>query len=140
MLFESAQAEIDAGCPHGGKTRFDYSSAIILGRVLASTFPGSPSAPETPSSIKALMDATATLVVLKSWKGRYHPGDYVRVAQPQLMGGCCIRYSLPVGSQFLIFARQESEPLEITEFSVIVLADASCEIAELDSLVRNLGQ
>jgi hypothetical protein len=138
LLFEVARAGTGTGCPPQRQSKIDNLSAVFLALVLESTFPGVPATADKKSSYaRALLNATATVIVLKSWKGRYELGKHVRVAQPQIMAGCCMRYSLPVGKQFLIYAGAESEPIEVTEATAVDLADAACEIAELDSYFEN---
>ena len=130
-----ARAKSTSACRLGTEGEFDPSLTVIDAVVLQSTFPGPPSKlPESRAYSEALMEATATLVVLKSWKGHFRPGDNVKVAQPSLFGGCCLRNSLPVGGHFIIFAHQDLEPLEVTESSVTDSSAPGCVAQELDAL------
>jgi len=132
---ELAPAQSTSQCRLDTEAEFDRALTIIDSVVVASTFPGPPpKLPGSPEYYRALMGATATVVVLKSWKGRFRPGESVKIAQPSIMGGCCMRDTLPVGYHFIIFAWQEAEPLEITGLSVADSIESECTMQELDAI------
>jgi hypothetical protein len=135
LLFTTTHVVV-AGCSSYRIDRLFYrSNTVILVRVLESTFPGPPSSTDTRDGyFHALGDATAAVVVLRSWKGQLTSGARVQITQRQLMGGCCLRASLPSNQKFLIFAQQRVSPLEVTEDSVLDMRDALCKTSRLDSL------
>jgi hypothetical protein len=113
-----------------------HAWTVVLARVVESTFPGPlPPAPEiTVDERRKLLSATAKVLVLKSWREPFAPGSYVRVAQPMPFFGCCLMASLPVGDDFVFFARLDMEPISSSEGGVLEVSQATCVMKELDEM------
>jgi hypothetical protein len=89
---------------------FDAAPIVALVQVQESTFPKAYHSAEDEVRFR---NASATLLVIASWKGPYHAGATMRAIQPNVCGGYpCRTYPFQVGEIVLVFAtRQWGEPI-----------------------------
>lgn len=94
--------------------QFDAAPIVVLAQVEESTFPKAYHSREDAARFR---DASATLLVITSWKGPYHAGATIRAVQPQACGGYpCATYPFQAGEIVLVFAmRQYGEPISAPE-------------------------
>ena len=86
---------------------FRSSPIVALVQVQASTFPKAYRSADDPFLFH---DASATLLVIASWKGPYHSGATLHAAQPMICGGYpCLTYPFQTGEITLVFAREYAE-------------------------------
>lgn len=90
--------------------QFDGAPIVVLAQVEESTFPKAYHSREDAARFR---DASATLLVITSWKGPYHAGATIRAVQPQSCGDYpCVTYPFQTGEIVLVFAfRQYAEPI-----------------------------
>jgi hypothetical protein len=115
-----------------------HAWTVVLARVVESTFPGPLPPPwemKVEEQRRRVWSATGKILVLKTWRGPFAPGSYVRFAQPALFAGCCLMTSLPIGDEFVFFASLDMEPISASEGAVIELSQATCVMKELDEMV-----
>ncbi len=95
---------------HSLAAQFDRARTVILVQVQESTFP------KAYSSFKDELsshDASAVLLVIRSWKGSHHAGTTIRAIQPQFCGGYpCHNYPFQVGETLLVYDSEWGESLE----------------------------
>jgi hypothetical protein len=104
---------------HSLAAQFDRASTVILVQVQESTFPKAYSSFGDELSSH---DASAVLLVIRSWKGSHHAGTTIRAIQPQFCGGYpCRNYPFQVGETLLVFDREWGESLE---YPLVETADA----------------
>ena len=90
--------------------QFDAAPIVVLAQVEESSFP---KAYHSVDDEDRFRDASATLLVITSWKGPYHSGATIRAVQPQICTGYrCLTYPFQVGEIVVVFAmRQWGEPI-----------------------------
>jgi len=116
---------------------FKHSPIIALVQVRESTFPigGYRSIEDQIRSSRA----SATLVVIASWKGPYHSGATLRAVQPPVCAGYpCITYPFQVGEIVLVFASECREPISPEPLSVVKEPELRSLMTELYKL--SLGE
>jgi len=137
------EVRAQAGIPFAEE--FTNSTAVVLVRVIASTYPSQaastyPSEASKRDYLLALVRSTAKLKVLRSWKGPYSAGASVAVATPQrLCTGQCIPYPFQVGEEVVVFIGDSAEPISVEPSSVINAAHVKDAIPVLDALAAKTG-
>jgi hypothetical protein len=134
-----------AGCADPFAEEFTNARAVVLVRVIASTYPSQalstyPSEASKRDYLLALGRSTAKLKVLRSWKGPYSAGASVAVAtQQQLCAGQCAPYPFQVGEKVVVFIADSAEPISVAPSSVINAAHVKDAIPVLDALAAKTG-
>jgi hypothetical protein len=124
-----------ADCPnhtaHTVREMFSLSRVVIFAHVTESTFPAS----VTRENFGAAFEGTATLTVLKSWKGPFSAGSVVKAGPPNFpTSGPWSPRPVHVGDDILIFTLVP-EPIWLNTCWVIDRADADFDLAILKTLV-----
>jgi hypothetical protein len=129
LLQAGAHAEIPLA------ERFAHAKAVVLVRVIESTFPQSDSLFEYPSEFY-----TATLEVRRSWKGLLSPGASIAVRTPKFCGGLCFWYPFRVGEEVVVLVNHSGDLTSLTALDeVIDRALVKDAISVLDALATKSG-
>jgi len=121
------------------RQRFDRAEFVVLANATESTYP------KTSENPLATFDGTATLVVIKSWKGPYLPGATIKTGPPDIATGSWNPHPVQVGDEVLIFARlpypmlidpTKFNPVWLEYCNVTDVAHAAMQIAFLDSVAK----
>lgn len=133
-------AAASAACPTV-QDRYSAAAFVVLARVTESNFP---TATTTREEQTAASIATATLIVIRSWKGAFAAGSTISAGPPDFgtSGVWPGPHLFHVGDEVLVFADRRYSDLErphhflswTDECWVISKADASREMAILDTL------
>jgi hypothetical protein len=111
---------------------FSSSPIVVLVQVRESTFPKAYHSIE--DEIKS-GDASATLLVIASWKGPYRAGATLRAVQPLICGGYpCLTYPFQVGEIVLVFAGEYGEPISPGPGAVVQEPEAESLMTRLYKL------
>ena len=125
VLTHTAHAGDDARV----NSAFNKSPIVALVQVEESTFP---KAYRSVQDQIESVNASATLVVIASWKGPYRSGATLRAVQPQFCGGYpCLTYPFQVGEIVLVFAREYGEPISPSPGSVVREPEAESLMTQL---------
>ncbi len=90
--------------------QFARARTVVLVQVRESTFPKAYSSSQDWFSSR---DASAVLLVIRSWKGSHHAGTTIRATQPQMCEGYpCHTYPFQVGEILIVFDREWGESFE----------------------------
>jgi hypothetical protein len=117
-------------------SRFAAFETIVLVRVVESTFPAA-----IHSGVDVSQDASATVLVLKSWKGPFQTGRSLHVVPPgYCFGSSCLPYPLRPGEELLIFDGRTVDPIFALQSFVYRAADSKVSIAALDALAQERPQ
>jgi hypothetical protein len=109
---------------------YDDAKAVILVQVISSTYP-------LEGDVLARADASASVVVMRSWKGPLAAGTSLQVGTQRLVcGGLCIPYRFLAGQKVLIFAAELNEPIYVDASNVLDGPAAKAATADLDTLVK----
>jgi hypothetical protein len=115
------------------RLRFEGWPTVILVHVVESSFP-----PVIDSfDDDSILDAGATVLVVKSWKGPFPAGRVLHVAP---LGGCagssCASYPLQAGDDLLIFDQRTEDPIHAVRPFTLRAEDSKAAMATLDHLVH----
>jgi hypothetical protein len=105
LLFQT-EAQADSSL----EQLFQSARAAVLVRVLESTYPSPPSKRDS-ESFSRLWDATAKLLVLRSWKGPFLAGSTISASGKDPCFGPCVPYQFQVGQEVVVFLYEEGEPV-----------------------------
>jgi hypothetical protein len=116
------------------RLRYEGWQTVILVHVVESSFPPVIDSVDDDS----ILDASATVLVLKSWKGPFAAGRVLHVAP---LGGCagssCVSYPLQAGDDLLIFDQRTEDPIHAVQPFVLRAEDSKAAMATLDQLVHD---
>jgi hypothetical protein len=119
------------------KSRLELARTVILVRVVESTFRGA------ADSLPVSTFPSATVLVLRSWKGPFSAGHLLHAAPPGFCAGSrasCQPYPLHAGDEVLIFAQQTDDPIVASEYSVFRAAESKATMEVLDQAVKEQVQ
>jgi hypothetical protein len=118
--------------------KFDISHVVVFAQVVESTFPsGELTKESTPQDFVAAWQGTATLRVVKSWKGWFAPGLLIRAGPPNFTtSGPWSPRPVHVGDAILVFGLI-TDPLWLDACGWVVEGlEAQEQMKGLDSMVR----
>ncbi len=118
--------------------KFAMSHVVVFAQVVESTFPsGALTKESTPQDLVAAWQGTATLRVLKSWKGWFAPGHLIRAGPPNFAtSGPWSPRPVHVGDKILVFGLV-TDPLWLDACGMVVEGiEAQDQMKGLDSIVR----
>lgn len=101
-------------------TRFDRAGAVLLGQVT-----------EVKGSWAAGLPETATLTVIRSWKGSHSAGELLKTSTPCTGKGCV--HLVDVGDVVLVFSIAAGPKVNLNWCSVFKGDEANSMVALLDS-------
>jgi hypothetical protein len=117
--------------------KFSMSHVVVFARVIESTFPsGALTKESTPQDFVAAWQGTATLRVVKSWKGWFAPGLLIRAGPPNFAtSGPWSPRPVHVGDEILVFGLI-TDPLWLDACGWVVEGvEAQDQMKGLDSIV-----
>ena len=94
--------------------------AAVLVRVLESTYPV-PTYSGDRDSMLRMWNATAKLLVLRSWKGQFPVGATITAAAVDMCAGACMPYPFQVGQEVVVFLYEEGEPVHAFAYPTSVI-------------------
>jgi hypothetical protein len=122
--------QMDAHADPALAQRFNFAKAVVLVRVVESTFP----ATVTPDYELRSLDSLAKLLIIRSWKGPFPPGITVTAGPWQFCGGQCASYPFQAGQELVIFVANVGEPINVLPIAVVEGSDVEGVLRELDAL------
>ena len=115
--------------------RFNFAKAVVLVRVVESTFP----ATVTPDYEWWSRNSLAKLLVIRSWKGSFLAGTTVTAGPWQFCGGQCASYPFQAGQELVIFVFDVTEPINVLPSAVVEGSNVDGVLRGLDALAVKPG-